>query len=619
MEVLCRAANARILEPRQRLHLKPGESREVRFAAEAGAPGPARFQFAAVALTAARPTDAAEVTLPIQLPATAEAFASYGQTTSAARLAVELPAGVLPGYGGLEVQLSSTALTGLSDAIDYLVDYPFGCAEQTASRILPLAALKDVLASLKLASVANEQKRVQLLDQAVRHLFTLQREDGGFGLWANRDRSGLWLTAYSAFALDLAVRSGAALPEEATGKLAAAVRFLAARLSQPRTKDWDDGDEARSLAALVLARRGEVPAAELRRLVRQPDLALFAVAWTMQAAAIVKLADVEEEGHRRLNNAAVESAGTIHFAEHKSESLRLLMHSDDRTDGIVLGALLTARPQDPLVDKTVRGLMRLRAKGRWSTTQANAWALIALSDYFRLYEAEAPDFLARLWFGDDLVVSQPFKGRSAEVARGTVPFERLAARGASGKGDLVIAKEGQGRLYYRIGLRYAPASAALQALDRGFIVSRSYQGLGSPSDVVRQPDASWLVKAGATVRVRLKVTSPDRRYYAAIVDPLPAGFEILDNSLATAARPVDPAADPLAGPWGQWWSPWSHVELRDDRLLLFADALWAGDYEHSYLVRATTTGRFLAPPTRAEEMYAPETFGRGQSDLVEIR
>jgi uncharacterized protein YfaS (alpha-2-macroglobulin family) len=125
------------------------------------------------------------------------------------------------------------------------------------------------------------------------------------------------------------------------------------------------------------------------------------------------------------------------------------------------------------------------------------------------------------------------------------------------------------------------------------------------------------VKAGATVRVRLKITSPDRRYYAAIVDPLPAGFEILDTSLATSAKEVD--HDASAAPKRWWWSPWSHTELKDDRLQLFADTLWAGDYEYTYLAHATTPGRFIAPPARAEEMYAPETFGRGASDVVEVR
>jgi uncharacterized protein YfaS (alpha-2-macroglobulin family) len=267
-----------------------------------------------------------------------------------------------------------------------------------------------------------------------------------------------------------------------------------------------------------------------------------------------------------------------------------------------------------MIDKTVRGLMRLRAKGRWSTTQSNAWALLSLSDYFKVYESAEPDFLARLWFGDTQLVAQPFRGRSTEVARGTVPFAKLPGP----KGDLVLAKEGPGRLYYRVGLRYAPASLDLKALDQGFIVSRTYEALKDPAQVKQDADGVWHIKAGATVRVRLKLTAPDRRYYAAVVDPLPAGFEILDTSLATAAQEPDAGQPPSTRPWWFYWSPWSHTEMKDDRLHLFADTLWAGDYQHTYLVRATTPGRFVAPPTRAEEMYAPETFGRGKTDRVVI-
>jgi uncharacterized protein YfaS (alpha-2-macroglobulin family) len=266
--------------------------------------------------------------------------------------------------------------------------------------------------------------------------------------------------------------------------------------------------------------------------------------------------------------------------------------------------------------------MRLRAKGRWSTTQSNAWALLALSDYFKVHESAEPDFLARLWFGDTQLVSQPFRGRSTEVALGTVPFANLTN---SSKGDVVIAKEGPGRLYYRVGLRYAPASLDLKPLDQGFLVSRTYEAVRDPSQVTLGQDGVWHIKAGATVRVHLKLTAPDRRYYAAIVDPLPAGFEILDTSLATAAQEPESDLPPSVRstqaswrPWWSYWSPWSHTEMKDDRLHLFADALWAGDYEHSYLVRATTKGEFVAPPTRAEEMYAPETFGRGKPDRVVI-
>ena len=69
--------------------------------------------------------------------------------------------------------------------------------------------------------------------------------------------------------------------------------------------------------------------------------------------------------------------------------------------------------------------------------------------------------------------------------------------------------------------------------------------------------------------------------------------------------------------WNRWWR-WSHVELRDDRLLLFADQLPAGIYTYSYLAQATTVGEFQLPPVHAEGMYTPERFGHSASSIVRI-
>src|SRR6185295_10566069 len=90
--------------------------------------------------------DAAQLSLPVWTPATTEAFATYGEIDDGAiRESVETPPGVWPQLGGLEITTSSTALQALTDAVLYLVAYPFECSEQLASRILAVAALKDVL------------------------------------------------------------------------------------------------------------------------------------------------------------------------------------------------------------------------------------------------------------------------------------------------------------------------------------------------------------------------------------------------------------------------------------------------------------------------------------------
>ncbi|MGB8511156.1 MAG: hypothetical protein WCD76_22490, partial [Pyrinomonadaceae bacterium] len=68
-----------------------------------------------------------------------------------------------------------------------------------------------------------------------------------------------------------------------------------------------------------------------------------------------------------------------------------------------------------------------------------------------------------------------------------------------------------------------------------------------------------------------------------------------------------------------WRGTWyEHQNLRDERAEAFTSLLWEGVHEYSYFARATTPGLFVVPPTKAEEMYAPETFGRGGSDRVRV-
>src|SRR5690606_37718874 len=94
-------------------------------------------------------SDAQELTLPVWTPATSEAFATYGtlsgQDDAAIAQPIAAPMDAWPDFGGLEVTTASTNLQALTDAVIYLVEYPYGCAEQVSSRMLALVAIRDVL------------------------------------------------------------------------------------------------------------------------------------------------------------------------------------------------------------------------------------------------------------------------------------------------------------------------------------------------------------------------------------------------------------------------------------------------------------------------------------------
>jgi hypothetical protein len=183
--------------------------------------------------------------------------------------------------------------------------------------------------------------------------------------------------------------------------------------------------------------------------------------------------------------------------------------------------------------------------------------------------------------------------------------------------DLILSKEGQGRLYYRLGLTYAPTDLELEPRDMGFVVQRTYEAVDDPEDVYQDEDGVWHIKAGARVRVQIKMVADNRRYHVALVDPLPAGLEIINPALAVSESvPEDPAREETRYGWW-WWGPWyNHQNLRDERAEAFTPLLWDGVYEYTYVARATTPGRFVVPPTKAEEMYSPEVFGRSGSDIV---
>ena len=109
-----------------------------------------------------------------------------------------------------------------------------------------------------------------------------------------------------------------------------------------------------------------------------------------------------------------------------------------------------------------------------------------------------------------------------------------------------------------------------------------------------------------------------RRYHVALVDPLPAGLEPLNPALAvTGSIPQDPKEQKAGGNYWWWMRTWyEHQNLRDERVEAFTSLLWEGVHEYTYVARATTPGNFVVPPTKAEEMYFPETFGRSSSDRV---
>ncbi|HMF60700.1 MAG TPA: hypothetical protein VK595_10025, partial [Vicinamibacterales bacterium] len=159
-----------------------------------------------------------------------------------------------------------------------------------------------------------------------------------------------------------------------------------------------------------------------------------------------------------------------------------------------------------------------------------------------------------------------------------------------------------------------------QGLDSGFKVERSY----APYVEQGSKPSATSFKAGDLVRVTLTFALTKERRFVAVTDPLPAGFEPVESWFASTARSLATEQDRQPeqdGNWMSWWQRggFDHVERRDDRVELFATRLSEGIHSFTYIVRATTAGTFRTAPARAEEMYAPEIFGRTATAIIEVK
>jgi hypothetical protein len=561
-------------------------------------------------------------------PTLTERAAVYGTLDDSQAVAVPLtvPAGARPTVGGLEVQASGSLLGDLAGAVQALVDYPYGCLEQTTSRLVPLAALPD-LARLLPGVIPDATAYVQV---GVQRLASMQVPGrGGFACWPGGREPHLYATAYATWTLHQLRQAGYAVPGELIER---ALGYLESTIAPPDGEgatpprllpgagllngQLDDPLERtrRVMAVHALAELGRKPLGALDELYsRRAALPVFARALLLMAlhAALPsdpRVAQLTDElvGH------IDELPGTAHVRESVRYRLDALFHSPARSDALVLWALLRVRPEHPAVPKLVRGLIERRGARAWRNTQENAYALLALAAYGKRFEATEPQLHLDAWYGQSRrapwLGAAELRGRQSPPQALVLPMPRLLEATARGDaGPLLLQRQGSGRLYYRVGLTWAEAGPDLPARTRGLRVARALR-TRSVSGAATAPLA---LAIGEPVAIDLEIENRALLSYVAIDVPLPAGLEALQLNLGRGQASVM-----LQGTRGAFVS---HQEARPDRIVLFADDLPPGTHHHTLYVRPTTPGSFSLPPARAEAMYQPEIYGRSAGALVEVR
>ncbi|MEW6358755.1 MAG: MG2 domain-containing protein [Planctomycetota bacterium] len=583
-------------EAQKPIILNPGECYALGFPVEIGDPGTATFRFSA---RAERYADGLEISVPVNYPAPYLTMVKEGSTAGTTTENIQPPEAHHIDVGDVEIIVSASRLCELGEGLSYLLQYPYGCIEQTSSTTLVLAALRDLLPAIAAADMAPKDVD-EKVEHGINRILSMQTWDGGFSYWPGANESTPWASCYAAFTLFACRRAGYEVPDEEFNH---ALNYLAEflRSGGGRRGYADQATQCMMLYTLSMAQRPERDYHEV--MAREAKaLPIFAKAFLAMAIHRADPTDPMLSPLVAALNNYVD--GKIPAKDrNQTDDLASIMDSEMRTRGIVLSALLQICPNDDRIGRVVDSLMRGRKHGRWMSTQENAFCLLALADYVVQREGDAPDFTAVVKAGNRVLGEKRFASRKEPVLCATLSMAEAMEAG----GAFRLEKEGKGTLFYRIRTRFLPVKTERPPVDRGIRIIRQYQPFAPGRGTVSQE-----FEAGELIKVHLMVTTGAPRHYVVIDDPLPAGLEAVDASFATTG------ADVLSALRQGGWSHFNHIEQQDDRVLLFADWLPAGVHEHTYIARATTPGRFALPAARAEEMYTPTTCGESESTHIII-
>jgi uncharacterized protein YfaS (alpha-2-macroglobulin family) len=567
--------------------------------------------------------DGVEIALPIAHPAPARhAIATgvvAGQSTGTHHTAfrLELPEGADPNLGELTIEVQNSRLGALLPALGYVVQYPYGCAEQTTSSTLPLLSLHRMKAATT-ALRLPEEAIVTRIQAGVDRLFSMQTPSGGLGYWPGADEPHPFASAWASLALlEASTVEGVRVPPARLERLLGWLGNLVQSGARASAGGTTEDDAVRPFAAWVLARAGVADPASLTALFEDrqglPGFAKAALGLAIHESKHPAGAAQVETLVAEIKARVEDSAAHAMVTEESPYRWQNTMSSDIRSTALLAILLREASPADPLAERLDAGLIANQRNGRWNNTQDNAFALLALSGRIAAELGQGAPWRAEVHLGDEVVLEATMPGDAIGTARVVIPMDRLIR--ANGRALSFTRQGGAGNLHYAMTLRHYPVEPATAPSDRGYAVTRSYRFAEGPR-AGNPVDESLAV--GDLVAVELTVTTATRGLYVAVEDPLPAAFEpVLVDAANARAMPEGDSADPNPAPWAP--ATFNHSDTLDDRVVLFSDEMPAGVHPQRYLVRATSAGRFTAPAPSVHEMYSPWVGGEGAPSTLQVR
>jgi uncharacterized protein YfaS (alpha-2-macroglobulin family) len=489
---------------------------------------------------------------------------------------VAAPVGVT-GTNSAYVEISTIPPVDLGRRLQYLIDYPHGCLEQTTSKAFPQLFLAQVM---ELPDRTVHAMRANV-ETAIQRMVQFQRNDGSFNYWPGGDHYDNWTSMYAGHFLMEAERQGFKVPSSLRNNWLAFQRKAAREWNGVVATGWSRETvqfvQAYRLYVLGLAKQQELPS--MNRLRDQPDLSVR-TRWVLAAA----YAQVGRTDVARTLVQGQETTIRPYTNDHRTYG------SDLRDEALVIDALLKMGDL-PQATGLVQRIAKRLSSDDWYSTQSTAFGLLAVA---RLAE-RAP-------VGKGMDLSWTEDGKAAQQRHSDKAIMRTDLAAPDGKRGYTLRNTGKGLLYVRLVRTGTPLAGEESANSSNLSMDIKYVGQnGNPIDPTTLTQGSDL-----TAVVTIKHPGTGQAYeQLALTQIFPSGWEIRNTRLEGTEANV---------PNG----PFTYQDIRDDRVLTYFN-LWKGSTV-TFRVRlnAAYTGRYYLPSPTCEAMYDNLIYARGKGQWVQV-
>ena len=546
-------------------------------------------------------TDAVELKLRINSGQVRDTQVWFGSLAGTTEIKVPLPAYLTGKPAGQinpeEVKavltVAGSPFLRMTEAIHYLLNYPYGCVEQTSSGVLALAALRGVIQK-GLVSGVSLPETDEYLNRGVQRILSLQTDSGGFAYWPGQREPHVWGSIYAAAALSLARTHGVTAPENALQQAAA---YLKTQIQEGKRSP-----AVKAFAAYVLALNQALDrdtlnavTAQFARMSRESKILVLLAARQAELRPLKEL------------QAALKPllGGKAEAAQDDPDDFQ----SRFRSPALALLAAQAILPGDPLTQEEALLLLGgLDSQGLWTSTADTGWALLALGSYFKDASFGAAPV--------EVAISQPGVPAPQRLKLDPKGFRTVGLNpGALLKNPVVNVSGQAGKTWlYKLELTAPRLDITGAGAANGFKVRR----------VIKNTDGSDVIKVGDLVKVTvfLEVAGQGQRYVV-LDDPLPAGLMAINTAFKTE-EPIPEGEErnddfDYVTQDGTIRLRPNYFEIRDDRVLAFRDQVYAGAHRFEYYCRAVCEGKFVAPATRVAAMYSPGVNGYSPQEELTVK